>query len=99
MKRGVTQTFLAIAISLFIPIFQAYFHHHVLSEADFLSLDLKLETPDQEFLPIIRQDESKMVLSSNPPMILPPEIVPLEHFLGFFFTPYSLNQETVILRC
>jgi len=99
MKRRVIQTFLVIAISLFIPIVQTYLHYYVLSEADFLSSDLKFESPDQEILPIIKQNEYKIFLSSASSIIFLAEVILVEQFPHLSFTLCSLEEKVVILRC
>lgn len=99
MKRRVIQTFLLIAISLFIPIFQAYFHYYDLAEADFLSLDLSFESPDQEISLIIKQNESKIFLSSASCIIFRLKIILAEQFLHSPFILCSFDQKALILRC
>jgi hypothetical protein len=98
MKRSI-QTFLVIAISLSIPILQTYFHYYDLSEANLPSLDLSFECPDQEILPIIKQIESKILLSSPSPIILLPEIIHVEQYFHSSSILCFIDQETPILRC
>jgi hypothetical protein len=99
MKRGIIQTFLVIAISLFIPIFPAYLHYCNLAEADLLSLDLCIENPDQENLLIDQQNESKVFISSSFCIIFASGINFLEQLFRFPFTKYFLDQKTSVLRC
>jgi hypothetical protein len=99
MKRKIIHTFLVIAISLFIPIFQAYFHYYDLAEADFLSLDLSFESPDQEISLIIKQNESKIFPSSASCIIFRLEIILAEQFPHSLFILCSFDQKASILRC
>lgn len=99
MKRRVTQTFVVIAISLFIPIISTYFDCCNLAEADFLSCDLSYENPDQDSLSIDQQNESKVFLSSAFSILFDPGIILFQQLSHFPFTLCSLDQETFILRC
>ena len=99
MKRRDIRTFLVITVSLSIPIFQTYFHYYDLSEADFPSLDLSFESPDQEILPIIKQIELKIFLSSPSPIILSQEIIHVEQYFHSSSILCFIDQETPILRC
>jgi hypothetical protein len=99
MKRRVVQTFLVIAISLFIPIFQGYSHYYDLAEADFLSSDLSFESPDEEISLTIKQNESKIFPLSASCVIFGLKIILAEQFphspsiLSFF------DQKALVLRC
>ena len=99
MKRRGTRIFLVTIISLSIPVFQAYFHYYDLSETNLPSPDLSFESPDQEILPITKQNELKMLLSTPSPIILLLQIIHVEQH----FQPSSIlcfiDQETSILRC
>ena len=99
MKRRVAQTFLVIAISLFIPIFQAYFHYYDLAEADFLSLNLSFESPDQEISLIIKQNEPKIFLSSPSCIIFGLKIIFAEQFPHSPSILCSFDQKALVLRC
>jgi len=99
MKRKVIQTFFVIVISLFIPIFQTYLHYYALSEADILSFNLNFESPDQEILPIMKQNEYKIFLSSASSIIFFSEVIIVKQSPHLSSTLGSLKQKLVILRC
>jgi hypothetical protein len=99
MKRRVVQTFLVIAISLFIPIFQAYFHYYDLAEADFLSFGLRFESPDQEISLTIKQSESKIFLPSASCITFGLKIILAEQFPHSPSILCSFNQKALVLRC
>jgi hypothetical protein len=99
MKRRGIRTFLVIAISLFIPIFQTYFYYYDLSEANLPSPDLSFESPDQEILPITKHNELKMLLSSPSPIILLLEIIHVEQHFQSSSILHLIDRETPILRC
>jgi hypothetical protein len=99
MKRRGIRAFLVIAISLSIPIVQTYFHYYDLSEGNLPSLDLSFECPDQEILPIIKQIESKILLSSPSSIILSSEIIHVEQYFQSSSILCFIDQETPILRC
>ena len=99
MKKKIIHVFLVAAISLLILVSQTYSHYYVLMEADFLSPDLSFENPDQEVLPITKQDETNLFMSSASPALASPEAVFAAPFSPFIFAPCSLNQETFVLRC
>jgi len=99
MKRRGIQTFFIIGISLLIPIFQAYFHYCNLVEADFPSFNLNFESPDQEILPIIRQNESKIFQSSSSSSVSLAEIILVEKLSHLLFNLCFLDQNPFILRC
>jgi hypothetical protein len=99
MKRGVIQTLLVIAISLFLLIFPTCLHYYDLVEADFLCVDLGFENPDQEIPLMIEQNESKVFISSAFSIVFPLEIILFEQFHHFPITVCSLDQKTFVLRC
>ena len=99
MKRRLIQSFLVIAISLSIPFFQTYFRYYDLAEADFLSPDLSFESPDEEISLIIKQNESKIFLSSAFCIIFRLKIILAEQFLHSPFILCSFDQKASILRC
>jgi hypothetical protein len=93
------QAFLVIAISLFIPIFQAYLHYYDLTEADFLCFDLSFENPDEEISLIIKQNESKIFLSSASCIIFGLKIILAEQFPHSPSILCSFDQKALVLRC
>jgi hypothetical protein len=99
MKRSGIRTFLVIAISLSIPVFQTYFHYYDLSEANLPSPDLSFENPDQEILPITKHNELKMLLSTPSPIILLLEIIHVEQPFQSSSILRFIDQEMSILRC
>jgi hypothetical protein len=99
MKKRITQTFLVIAISLFIAIISTYLHYYNLAEGDFPSHNISYENPDQEDLFIGQQSESKVFISSAFSITFPPGVDLLEHFPNFPFIICSLGQKTSVLRC
>jgi hypothetical protein len=93
------QIILVIAISFTIPISSAYVCYYTVAAADFLSPNLNFETFDQEFLFAAYENESKVfVLSSflNGPRLITYLFGQSSHFFSKIF---SLDQETLILRC
>jgi len=99
MERRLTLIFLVILISLSIPLFSAYFDYYELAEAGFLAYDISFENPDQDNLPIDRQNESEVFLSSVSSIGFPPGINLLEQFAYFPFATCFLDQKTFALRC
>jgi hypothetical protein len=99
MKRKAIQIFLVIAISFTISVSSAYFCYYTLAAADFLSLDLKFETFDREYLLAANQIELKVSRLGG-------------FFNGFQLTTRllgqrfhlfsqipSFNQKPLVLRC
>jgi len=99
MKTRGVRTLLVIAISLSISIFQAYSHYYDLSEANLPSPDLSFESPDQEILPITKQNELKMLSSTPSPILLLLEIIHIEQPFQFSSILSFIDQEKSILRC
>jgi hypothetical protein len=99
MKRRLIQIFLVIIISLFIPISLAYLNYYNLAKADFISLDLSFENPDQENLLLDQQNESKVFILSAFSILFPSGINLLKKFPPFFLTMCFSDQKTFVLRC
>jgi hypothetical protein len=99
MKKRITQTFLVIAISLFIPIISTYLHYYDLEETDFLSNSMSYENPDQENLFIDQKSDSKLFLPSAFSIVFPSAIDLLEQPSHFPFTICSVDQIALVLRC
>ena len=99
MNRKSIQILLVIAISLAIPVSSAYVSYYTVASADFLSPNLGFEAFDQEYLAAANQSGLKIFDSSSffkrvqlgiYPFGLPP------HLSSQIF---SLDQETLVLRC
>ena len=99
MERKPIQIFLVIAIFLSILVSSTYCQYYILAAADFISLDLKIENFDQEYLFATNQSEFKLHGSDS-------------FFKGFhlltclygqsfhlFSQILSLDQKTLVLRC
>jgi hypothetical protein len=99
MKKGITQTFLVIAISLFIPIISTYLHYYDLAETDFLSNYISYENPDQENLFINQPSDSKVFIPNAYSNVFPWVIGLLEQSFHFPSTICSLDQKALVLRC
>jgi hypothetical protein len=65
MKRKPIQIFLVIAISLSILVSSTYCQYYTLAAADFISLNLKFENFDQEYLLAANQSELKVSRSGG----------------------------------
>jgi hypothetical protein len=94
-----TQFFLALALVTLIPVVFAFFYYFSLSEADFISLELKLESPDQISLPIGSQDKFKAFGSSGFYHLHFLETNIFEQFPVISFQISPLGLPTFILRC
>jgi hypothetical protein len=99
MNRKSTQIFLVIAIFFAIPLSSTYICYYTLAAADFLSLNLKLENFDQEYLSAANQSELKMsrlVGFFN-------RFQPVSYLIGIpsnlFSQILSLDQKSQVLRC
>ena len=88
-----------VVVSLLILAFSAYLHYSSLAEADFISLELSLEAPDQENLSVDQQKESKVFIwSILAAMFLLGAIFFVQN-PSFSFQAPSLNQRISLLRC
>jgi len=65
MKSEPIRIFLVTAISFFILVSFTYSRYYILASADFISLDLKLENFDQEYLSAANQCELKVYGSGD----------------------------------
>jgi hypothetical protein len=99
MEKKIIQVFFVVAISIFILVSQTYSHYYILTEADFLSPNLRFESPDQEILPITKQTETKIFTSGGSPFLVPAQAVFAAPAYNFIFTLCSHDQETFVLRC
>ncbi len=98
MKNRPIQILLVTAISLVILISFTYQQYYIVASADFISLDLKLENFDHDYLSAVDQNELKMSASGT-------------FFEGFhlsclfeqsfhLLSPIlSLHQKDLVLRC
>jgi len=98
-RLRLTQFFLAILISIFIPLFSAFLDYYELADADFLSRNINFENPDQENLLIDQHDEFKVFISCASPNRFLPELELLEQFPLSPSATCSLDQKTFVLRC
>jgi hypothetical protein len=99
MKIRLTQTFLVIAISLFIPLVSTYHVYFDLADADFFSGDINLGNFDQENLLADQDNESKIFLSDVSSVRSAPILSFLEKFPLLSLKICSPDQMTFVLRC
>jgi len=99
MKSNPIKIFLMIAISLYILVSSTYGQYYTVASADFISLRLKLENFDHEYLSAADQSELKMSGSGGP--FIESQLATCQIGLPFYlFSPISsFNQKTSILRC
>jgi hypothetical protein len=99
MKRKAVQIFLVIAISSSILVSSTYCQYYTLAAADFISLNLKFEVFDHEYLVVANQSELKM--SGLGGFFNGFQLA--THQFGQCFHPFSqissLEQKTLVLRC
>lgn len=99
MERKPAQIFPIIAISLCLLLSSTYGQYYAMVSADFISLQLKLESVDQEYMSAADQSELKMSGSGGPfnGSQLATCLIGLPSYL---FSPVSsFNQKISILRC
>ena len=99
MKRKPARILLIIAISLCLFLSSTYGQYYTVASADFISLRLKLENFDQEYLSAADQNELKMSGSIGPSngSQLATYLIGLPSHL--FSQIPSFDQKTLILRC
>jgi hypothetical protein len=99
MERKPIQIFLVIAISLSILVSSTYCQYYTLAAADFISVGLKLENFDQEYLSASNQSELKVSGSGG----FFNGFLRLTCLFGqsFHLLPQesSLDQKNLVLRC
>jgi hypothetical protein len=99
MDRKPIQIFLVIAISFAIALSSTYVCYYTVAAADFLSLNLKLEAFDQEYLLAANQSEVKISRSVG----FFNRFQPVSCLIGIpsnlFSQILSLDQKTLVLRC
>jgi len=90
---------LVIAISLSIPVCSAYVCYYTVAAADFLSLNLKFETFDEEFLSSANQNELKVFVPGN--YLNDFHLIPYlpGHSFDFLSPLSSYDERTLVLRC
>lgn len=99
MKRKPTQIFLVIAISLSIFVSSIYCQYYSLASADFISIGLKLENFDQEYLSALNQSELKVAGSGDFLRGFQPVTCLFGHSFHLLSHEPFLDQQTSILRC
>ncbi len=99
MKRKATQIFLVIPIFLFILVSSTYGQYYTLASADFISLNLKFEAFDHDYLSAVDQSELKASTSD----VLFKDFQQATYLFGLpshlSSQISSLDQKTSILRC
>jgi len=99
MKRKPAQIFPIIAISLCLLLSSTYGQYYAMASADFISVRLKLENFDQEYLSASYQAELKMS-GSGGPFNGSQLATCLSGVPSYLFSQISsFNQKTSILRC
>ena len=101
MKRRLSliHIFLAILISISIPLHSTYLDYSDLADVDFPSRNRSFENPDQVDLLGAQQNEPNLFTSGFFPSALRPGINLLGQFSHFTFQTPSSDQSTIILRC
>lgn len=99
MKRRLPQTFLVIAISLFIALFSAYHVYLDLDDADIFSSEINFGNPDQENLLPDQHNASKIFLSGTSSIRFSTPLGLLGQVPLLSFITCSLDQKTSVLRC
>jgi len=99
MKKKPIQNFLVISISLFILASSTYCQYYALASSDFTSLNLKLETYDQEYL--LAANQSKWKVSGLGGFLKGFQLA--TYLFGQCFHPFSQipspNEKNLVLRC
>ena len=99
MKRNRIQTFLPIAISLFILVFPFYSRCSYFAEANLFSTDLGFENPDQDDQFVDQQqDASKAFVLAFLPFGLFPKAGVFEHSPYFFSQTPFLNHGMLLVN-
>ena len=94
------QVLVVIWLFLAVPVCFTFFHYYSLSNADFLSSSLKIETPDELTLPPgLLDNKWKIIGSSGLSILFSLEINSFVKFHSVLPQISSLNQVTSILRC
>lgn len=99
MNRKLIQIFLVIAISFAIPVSSTYVCYYTVAAADFLSLDLKIENFDQEYLFAANQSEFKVYGSDGFSKGFHLLTCLYGQSFHLFSQILSLDQKTLVLRC
>jgi len=99
MRRKPAQISLIIAISLCLFLSTIYGQYYAMASADFISLRLKLENFDQEYLSASNQSELKAPGSGSffNGSFLATYLVGVPSY--FFSQIISFDQKTLVLRC
>ena len=96
--KGV-QPFLAIVISLFVPIFLAYLHYDSLTGADFLSSTMSYQNLDPEGSSVDSLSKSKTFTTSFTCFASLPGVNLITQLLHLVPQTSFLQQRTSVLRC
>jgi hypothetical protein len=99
MERKPIQIFLVIVISLSIFVCSIYRQYYSLASADFISIGLKLENFDQEYLSALNQSELKVSGSGDFLKGFQPVTCVFGHSFHLLSHEPSLDQKTLVLRC
>ena len=99
MERKPIQIFLVIAISLSILVSSTYCQYYILAAADFISLDLKIENFDQDYLDSANQSEFKAYGSDGFFKGFHLLTCPYGQSFQFLSQEPSLDQKNLVLRC
>ncbi|OGQ01425.1 MAG: hypothetical protein A2Z51_12010 [Deltaproteobacteria bacterium RBG_19FT_COMBO_52_11] len=93
------QSFLIIAISLFLVAYPIHFQYNNLSKIDFLSPDPALETFDLEDQLADDQYKTKIFWQNSSPVISLFSFFSIEQIPRLSFQIFFLDQPTSVLRC
>jgi hypothetical protein len=101
MKSGYKkiQMFLVLALVLSVPLYFAFICYYSLSEADFLSVQLKFEAPDQINLSTVAKDKLKGFGSSSFTHLFFPDNRIFEQLPIISLQISPLDLTIFILRC
>ncbi len=99
MRRKPGRTFLVIATCLYILVSCTYGAYYSLAAADFISLQLKLENFDHEYLSASSQSELKVYGSGIPFSGSQSATYQIGLPSHLFFQIPFFDQKTLILRC
>jgi len=90
---------LAIAFSLWLPLYTGYLYYEGLGEVDLLSPNLIFENPDQENLPADQQSKGKTFLTNLDLLGNLEQSSFSESLVHFSLGTVSLFQSSLPLRC
>jgi hypothetical protein len=99
LKRKPIQILLVIAISVFVLVSLVYSQYYILASADFISVDLKLENFDQEYLSAADQSAMKVYGAGGSFEGYQPFTCLSGQSFPLLSRQSSLDQKTSPLRC